>query len=70
MKTLNVAKLVGANGFFVTVATLIYSSDAPEDIKVVGYLIVLAFMVVMQVAAWYAPSPKQPPTSTPQVPEE
>ena len=67
---LDIPKLIGANGVFGTVLVLVYASEATEDLKLVGYGLVLALMVVMQVAALYAPSPKQPPTSPPQAPEE
>jgi hypothetical protein len=58
MKKIDIPKLIGANGIFGTVLVLVYSSDAPEDLKIAGYGLVLALMVVMQVAALYAPSPK------------
>jgi len=58
MKTLDLPKLIGANGVTTGLLVVIYNSDATDDIKIVAYLGVFAIMALLQVAALYAPSPK------------
>ena len=55
---MDITKLLGANGVIVGALYMVWESGADANVVVAGVVAVVALQFILQLAALYAPSPK------------